>query len=141
MDYIRTSLHRISELLHPCVPRVLDCLEDFRNFFVVSEPVEGIEVLDFMQSSFVRGRQATEACVASIIRQAAFDWPFVVAERGARGLRLLPRAATGVGGLAFFSCRSGRFDDRLEIHGVRGIFLCDVAFFELRRPFLGSVKG
>lgn len=60
MDYIRTSLHRISELSHPNVPRVLDCLEDFRNFFVVSEPIEAIEVLDFMQSSFVRGSSITE---------------------------------------------------------------------------------
>ncbi|CAK9083593.1 Calcium-dependent protein kinase 1 [Durusdinium trenchii] len=28
MDYIRTSLHRISELNHPNVPRLVDCLEE-----------------------------------------------------------------------------------------------------------------
>ncbi|CAJ1345450.1 unnamed protein product [Effrenium voratum] len=69
MDYIRTSLHRISELQHPNIPRVVDCLEDFRNFFVISEPVEGLEVMDFMQSSFVRGSTVSEACVADFIRQ------------------------------------------------------------------------
>lgn len=69
MDYIRTSLHRIGELNHPSVPRVVDCLEDFRNFFVVSEPIEALEVMDFMQSSFVRGTTVSEACVASLIRQ------------------------------------------------------------------------
>lgn len=69
MDYIRTSLHRISELHHPNVPRVVDCLEDFRNFFVVSEPIEALEVMDFMQSSFVHGTTVSEACVANLIRQ------------------------------------------------------------------------
>ncbi|CAE7360143.1 unnamed protein product, partial [Symbiodinium natans] len=69
MDFIRTSLQRITELQHPCMPRVLDCLEDFRNFFVVSEPVEGTEVMDFMQNSFVRGNSVSEACVAHLLRQ------------------------------------------------------------------------
>eukprot|EP00913_Durusdinium_trenchii_P008709 g8180.t1 len=60
MDYIRTSLHRISELNHP---------NDFRNFFVVSEPIDSLEVMDFMQSSFVRGSTVSEAHVASLLRQ------------------------------------------------------------------------
>lgn len=69
IDFIRTSLQRITELQHPSLPRVLDCLEDFRNFFVVSEPVEATEVMDFMQNSFVRGNSVSEACVAHILRQ------------------------------------------------------------------------
>eukprot|EP00931_Biecheleriopsis_adriatica_P056292 TRINITY_DN33357_c0_g1_i1.p1 TRINITY_DN33357_c0_g1~~TRINITY_DN33357_c0_g1_i1.p1 ORF type:complete len:1061 (+),score=215.07 TRINITY_DN33357_c0_g1_i1:59-3241(+) len=69
MDFIRTSLQRITELRHANLPRVLDCLEDFHNVFIISEPVDGVEVMDFIQGSFVRGGGISEAQVADLVRQ------------------------------------------------------------------------
>eukprot|EP00930_Biecheleria_cincta_P056270 TRINITY_DN42419_c0_g1_i1.p1 TRINITY_DN42419_c0_g1~~TRINITY_DN42419_c0_g1_i1.p1 ORF type:complete len:1000 (-),score=138.39 TRINITY_DN42419_c0_g1_i1:47-3046(-) len=69
MDFIRTSLQRLAELQHPNIPTVVECLEDFHNFFIISEPMGGVEIMDFIQGSFVRSTGISEACVADIMRQ------------------------------------------------------------------------
>lgn len=69
IDFIRTSLTRLEVLEHPNLPQVLANYEDFHNFFIISEPSLGLEVLDFVQNAFVRGSGLSEATVSDIVKQ------------------------------------------------------------------------
>lgn len=69
IDQIRVQLKSLQELDHPQIPRIVECLEDFHHFFVLSVPLEGSELMDYIQGSYVQSKGLTETWVASVIRQ------------------------------------------------------------------------
>jgi len=69
VDVIRERLASMCELRHPRVSVVYEHLEDFHNFYVISQALDGAELLDYVQDSYVRAGGLTEAWVASVLRQ------------------------------------------------------------------------
>lgn len=69
VDIIRSSLTEMEELRCPCMPRVIEYLEDFHNFYVVTDRVESNDVLDYVQDAYVRTGCLTETWVASVIQK------------------------------------------------------------------------
>jgi len=69
VDRIRQCLQQMQELSHPHVPAVIEHLEDFHNFYVISAPFDGTDLMDFIQGSYVQSKGLTEAWVSDVLRQ------------------------------------------------------------------------
>jgi len=69
MDTLRQCLVRLQDLEHPRIPRVVEHLEDFHNFYVISEPPEGNELMDVIQESYAQSSGLNEAWVSGVLRQ------------------------------------------------------------------------
>lgn len=69
VDIIRNSLTEMQEMQCPYMPRVIEYLEDFHNFYVVTDRVESNDVLDYVQDAYVRTGCLTETWVASVIHK------------------------------------------------------------------------
>lgn len=69
IDQIRCTIDRMKGLDHPNIPRIYDFVEDFNNIYVISAPMEGGELMEFVQDSYVQARALSEGWVAEVLQQ------------------------------------------------------------------------
>jgi serine/threonine protein kinase len=69
IEHIRHKLECYTHLQHPSFPQVCTFLEDYHNFYVLSAPVSGIEVMDKIQESVSLNQPLTEAWIAKVMQQ------------------------------------------------------------------------
>jgi len=69
VDRIRSSLSRLQDHSHPRIPKVVEYLEDFHNFYIISVALEGVELMEFVQDSFVHSKGLTEGWIAAVMKE------------------------------------------------------------------------
>lgn len=69
IDHVRRSLSQMRHLVNGHVPRVYEFLEDFHNFYIVTAPAEGMDLMDQVQEAYTQAHPLTEVWVSDIMRQ------------------------------------------------------------------------
>lgn len=69
MDQIRSDTEVLKSLEHPNILRVVQIIEDFNNVYIISEPIRGGELMDFVQDCYMRSECLSEAWVADVMQQ------------------------------------------------------------------------
>lgn len=68
-DEVRGEADRLRRIEHPNLPRLVECLEDFNSFYMVSEPVRGLQLPVFLRERLAAGRPLGESWLAAVARQ------------------------------------------------------------------------
>jgi len=140
VDRIREQLRCLQELEHPHIPKVVEHFEDFHNFYVLFMPLEGHELMDYIQSSYAQVTGLTEAWVAGILQQVLQAMVYCHARRPRPVVHRDLRPGTVLVSPAAKSDTNGR-DSQLQHTGEDRVSVLDFGLKELfDRPRLQSTQ-